>query len=108
MDKQRQTFARDQDRAWRDAMSTFAEPRAWALQWEGSALRIDAPPPGTGHGWQGAATFGWKRLTLPEIAAEIGLNGYGKLEAASPRGWAVEWDGVALVGIEGVREEGKA
>ena len=82
--------------------SSFAEPRAWALSWEGSALfpapdcaprqddaRDPAPPPAEwAPRWQQVSA-----ATMP-----VSRNGHGWNGLTPPRSWALRWDGAALDG----------
>jgi hypothetical protein len=78
----------------------FGEPRGWALLWEGEAL------PGAG-GKAAENGDGGQPLRQEERLLSGGLeprpeNGSGPARFADPSGWALGWDGFALVGIAGV------
>ncbi|MFN2230382.1 MAG: hypothetical protein ACK2VA_11480 [Anaerolineae bacterium] len=79
----------------------FPEPRGWALRWEGTALfptpdcesqqddALDAPAP----------TLAWAPLWQQVTAATmpVSRNGHGRNGLTRPRGWALQWEGSALI-----------
>jgi hypothetical protein len=79
----------------------FSEPRGWALSWEGTGLfpaadcvapdgeDRQAPDPGL--------ALPWRQIAVPGLP--LYRNGNGRNGLAAPRGWALNWDGAALVGV---------
>jgi hypothetical protein len=79
----------------------FPEPRGWALRWEGTALF-----PTTGFEPQPddaletvAPAIAWAPQWWQVRAATIPVssNGNGRNGLARPRGWALQWEGSALI-----------
>jgi hypothetical protein len=84
-----------------DAVSKFAEPRAWALQWEGSALAVieaGKPEGGNGHGQPGitAQAMVWQKLDASQAAGYGPRNGNGRGAFPESRAWALAWEASAL------------
>ena len=75
----------------------FAEPRGWALQWEGSAL----PQSGTQKPENGSGRAKWNQFALSGTGMLASENGNGVSVFARPRSWALEWDGFALAEADG-------
>jgi hypothetical protein len=84
-----------------DAVSKFAEPRAWALQWEGSALAATEarmPEGGNGHGQPGitAHAMVWQKLDASQAAVYRPRNGNGRDAFPESQAWALAWEASAL------------
>jgi hypothetical protein len=79
----------------------FTEPQGWALKWHGFAL----PEPGDNARGEPEAFEGWTlgREGPALLASETPMseNGTGLDTFAQPRGWALQWDGAALLQIDG-------
>ena len=70
--------------------TTFEEPRAWAVEWDGSALLAAQQPQPARE----IETVTWRRMALPAAPA-TSRNGEGVF--ADPRSWALGWEGTGLV-----------
>ena len=75
-----------------DTVERFTEPRAWALQWDGTAL-IEVQSSFTGSGRSESVeterwTLGWAKLGRIESSRSTNGNGVGAL--ARPNGFALE------------------
>ena len=86
----------------------FPEPRGWALKWEGPALFpevsfVSQHPAdhGPAAGARGSAVpTGWapQWRQVTDASASRTRNGNRRNLLARPRGWALKWDGAALIG----------
>ena len=80
---------------------SFPEPRGWALNWEGTALFPDADPVTRVAGAREAkgpdGALRWHQVTAPRRSQY--RNGNGRNGLTRPLGWALNWDGAALVEI---------
>jgi hypothetical protein len=91
MDGQRDTRMSDEE------IARSAEPRGWALNWDGSALS-QANMQERENGGRGARC---DSFTLSEFEMQASGNGNGVGVFARPKSWALEWDGSALAEADG-------
>jgi hypothetical protein len=80
--------------------SKFPEPRGWALRWEGTALFPTAGFELQDDPLEAAAPAAvwapqWRQVSAAAMPAY--RNGNGRNGLARPRGWALQWEGSALV-----------
>jgi hypothetical protein len=91
MDGQNGTRMSDQE------ATRSAEPRGWALHWDGSALS-QADTQERENGSRGARC---DRFALSGFEMQASEKGDGVSVFARPRSWALEWDGLALAEADG-------
>jgi hypothetical protein len=78
----------------------FLEPRAWAVEWEGSGLfGTEATGP------EAVTTADVRRSLAPQVfppgtVPESSRNGNHRTWYQRPLGWALRWEGSALTVIE--------
>jgi hypothetical protein len=98
MDGQNDTWRSDQE------ATRSAEPKGWALHWDGSALsQAD-----TQERESGSRRARCDRFVLSGSEMQASENGNGVSVFARPRSWALEWDGFALAEADGRWKEGAA
>jgi hypothetical protein len=84
--------------------TSSAEPRGWALHWDGSALsQADTQERENGSRRAKCDGFAWSGFEM-----QASENGNGVSAFARPRSWALEWDGFALAEADGCWNEGAA
>jgi len=69
--------------------TTFGEPRAWAMEWDGAALAAAAEPRPVSQ----APAVTWRRMSVPP-ATSVSRNGAGVF--SDPQAWALGWEGTGL------------
>jgi hypothetical protein len=91
MDGQNNTLMSDRE------ATRSAEPRGWALHWDGSALsQAD-----TIERENGSRRDRWDAFGSSRFEVRAPENGNGRSAFARPRSWALAWDGFALAEADG-------
>jgi hypothetical protein len=82
-----------------ETVDTFGEPRAWALQWEGSALLSEPQEPQAWPRPQLAWNPRWQRVALVEGSMSASRNGHHAGAWREPSSWSLAWD--VTVAVDG-------
>jgi hypothetical protein len=98
MDGQNDTRMSDQE------TTRSAEPRGWALHWDGSALSQASMQ----ERENGSRRARCDRFALSGTEMQASEKSNGVSAFARPRGWALEWDGFALAEADGCWNGGAA
>ncbi len=84
-----------------DTMNALGEPRAWVLQWEGTALFAEPQGPRQCPGRLLEQNPRWRRVALPEADTHTSRNGHQADVWREPSAWSLAWDGA--VALDGAR-----